>query len=72
VEDDGCGIRPEHRERIFEPFFTTKPPGKGTGLGLSMAYSTVKRLEGRLTLESEPGRGTLARVVLPLISTRVG
>lgn len=72
VQDDGCGIRPEHRERVFEPFFTTKPPGKGTGLGLSMAYSTVKRLEGRLTIESEPGRGTLARVVLPLTSTKVG
>ena len=71
VSDDGCGIRPEHRERIFEPFFTTKPPGKGTGLGLSMAYSTVKRLEGRLTVESGAGQGTVARVVLPLVSTRV-
>ena len=72
VADDGTGIRREHRERIFEPFFTTKPPGKGTGLGLSMAYSTVKRLEGRLTLDGESGKGTVARMELPLISTKVG
>lgn len=72
VVDDGCGIPPEHRERIFEPFFTTKPPGKGTGLGLSMAYSAVKRLDGRLTVESEAGQGTVARVMLPLVNTRLG
>jgi two-component system, NtrC family, sensor kinase len=34
VEDDGCGMPPDVRERIFDPFFTTKPVGRGTGLGL--------------------------------------
>jgi two-component system NtrC family sensor kinase len=66
VEDDGCGIAAEHRERIFEPFFTTKPPGKGTGLGLAVAYSTVRRLGGTLTVDSEPGRGTSVKVTLPV------
>jgi len=72
VEDSGPGIPGEQLGRVFEPFFTTKPPGKGTGLGLSMSYSIVKRLKGKLTLESEPERGTLVRVLLPLVNEDVG
>ena len=66
VEDDGCGIAPEHLDRIFEPFFTTKPPGKGTGLGLATAYTMVKKLKGQLSVESKPGKGTRLRIALPL------
>jgi PAS domain S-box-containing protein len=65
VSDTGSGIAPEHLPRVFEPFFTTKPKGKGTGLGLSMVYGFVKQSRGHVTLESEPGLGTVARLYLP-------
>lgn len=64
VRDTGIGI-PEHvREKIFDPFFTTKGP-KGTGLGLSMAYGILQRHDGRITVESEEGRGTIFRLLFP-------
>lgn len=61
--DDGPGIRPEDMPRVGEPFFTTKRGG--TGLGLAIAQRIVERHGGVLTLESEAGRGTTARVQLP-------
>jgi PAS domain S-box-containing protein len=66
VTDTGRGIAPEIIHRIFEPFFTTKPVGIGTGLGLSICQSIVSSMNGRLTVSSEPGRGSTFRVVLPL------
>ncbi|MBL0169085.1 MAG: hypothetical protein IPP85_19195 [Propionivibrio sp.] len=66
VEDDGCGISPEHQARIFEPFFTTKPVGKGTGLGLSLAWSIVQKHGGRIEVDSAPDSGTCFRVCLPV------
>ncbi len=66
VVDDGIGIEPEILDRLFDPFFTTKPPGKGTGLGLSISYDIVRRHGGEIQVESEPGRGSVFRVVLPL------
>jgi signal transduction histidine kinase len=65
IQDTGKGIQPEHLGRIFEPFFTTKPVGKGTGLGLSLTYSIVKKHEGRIEVESEVGKGSLFKVILP-------
>jgi signal transduction histidine kinase len=65
VEDTGTGIEPEHLSRVFEPFFTTKPVGKGTGLGLSLAYGIVQKHGGRIEVRSEPGQGSVFRVVLP-------
>ena len=65
VEDSGVGMTPDVQRRIFEPFFTTKPEGKGTGLGLPMVYGTVRSVGGRVTVRSEPGRGTLVRLLLP-------
>jgi len=62
--DSGCGIPPEIQHRIFEPFFTTKPPGEGSGLGLDIVQKIVKRHEGRIEFESQPGR-TIFRVWLP-------
>jgi two-component system, NtrC family, sensor kinase len=66
VEDDGCGIAPEHLERIFDPFFTTKRVGEGTGLGLGIAYHIVRSHRGEIQVDSELGRGSRFRVKLPV------
>ena len=65
ISDTGVGIRPEHLRRIFEPFFSTKENGDGTGLGLSISYRIVQNHGGRIEVESEIGRGTAFRVILP-------
>jgi signal transduction histidine kinase len=65
VEDTGHGIPAEHLARVFDPFFTTKPVGVGTGLGLSICQGIVASLGGAIQVESEPGRGTTFRLVLP-------
>jgi signal transduction histidine kinase len=66
ISDSGQGIAPEIMSQVFEPFFTTKPIGQGTGLGLSISRQTVNDHGGRITAESEPGKGTVFRVFLPL------
>ena len=65
ISDTGLGIRKEHLERIFDPFFTTKPVGVGTGLGLAICHRIVSELGGLIEVESEVGKGTLFRLVLP-------
>jgi two-component system NtrC family sensor kinase len=66
IADDGQGIPRENLERIFEPFFTTRK-GKGTGLGLSISYGIVQKLRGTMTVESEVGKGTSFKIVLPVV-----
>jgi PAS domain S-box-containing protein len=64
--DNGHGISKDHLSRIFDPFFTTKPVGKGTGLGLSLSYGIVQKHRGQISVQSEPGKGTVFRIELPL------
>ena len=64
VIDTGAGMAPEVRERCLEPFFTTKGD-QGTGLGLAMVFGIIKRHQGTLEIESEPGQGTTVRIRLP-------
>lgn len=65
--DSGHGIKPENLKKITEPFFSTKEPGKGTGLGLSITYAIINEHGGSLKYSSEWGKGTTAKVTLPLI-----
>jgi len=66
VKDTGVGIPKENLDKVFEPFFSTKPVGKGTGLGLSLCFSIVEAHGGRIDIESEPGKGTEVKVILPI------
>jgi CheY-like chemotaxis protein len=65
VRDTGSGIAAEHVALIFDPFFTTKPLNVGTGLGLALCHAVVASLDGEITVESAPGKGSVFRIVLP-------
>ncbi len=65
VMDNGGGIAPEVLPNIFEPFYSTKEEQNGVGLGLAVTYGIVQRHGGKLEVESEIGRGTTFRIVLP-------
>lgn len=66
IQDTGCGIPALLVGKIFDPFVTTKDPGKGTGLGLSIVYKIVTKYGGRITVESDEGRGTVFNVEFPI------
>jgi signal transduction histidine kinase len=68
ITDTGAGIPTELQERIFQPFFTTKPVGQGTGLGLSVCQGIVAAMGGEISFDSEVGRGSTFRVVLPTVA----
>ena len=66
IRDNGTGIPPEVKEKLFNPFFTTKPAGEGTGLGLSISHDIiVKQHGGSIEVDTEPGKFTEFRIVLP-------
>lgn len=66
VMDSGPGIDEEVADRVFEPFFTTKKTGKGTGLGLSVTDGIIKNHKGEITIEPNPGGGTIFNIYLPM------
>ncbi len=63
VEDNGSGIPAHIQAKIFDPFFSTK--GDGTGLGLAIAARIIDKHDGNLEFDTEPGKGTIFRIVLP-------
>jgi two-component system NtrC family sensor kinase len=64
VIDRGAGIHPQQLNSIFNPFFTTKP--QGVGLGLAICAKIVDEHGGKIAVESEPGKGSIFRVLLPM------
>ncbi|MBF0125979.1 MAG: PAS domain-containing protein [Magnetococcales bacterium] len=66
IEDEGCGIPPEHLSQVTEPFFTTKSTMDGTGLGLSISNLIIKNHRGSIRFSSEVGRGTTVTIRFPV------
>lgn len=66
VRDTGAGMSPETLDRACEAFYTTKKVGEGSGLGLSTVCGFVRQSGGHLALESEVGKGTCIRLLLPI------
>ena len=66
IMDKGEGISKDNLQKLFEPFFTTKRDKKGIGLGLFMAKMIVNNHKGDLVIDSKPGKGTTAKIILPL------
>ena len=69
VVDDGPGIPIEIQNRIFDPFFTTKAVGQGSGLGLDIVRRLIQRHNGKIELDSKPGRTEFC-VTLPLLKVK--
>ena len=67
IQDNGVGISDEVKEHLYENFFTTKPVGQGTGLGMGITRDIVEnRHHGKLTFESELGKGTCFTIIIPV------
>ena len=71
VRDTGSGIEAKNLALIFDPFFTTKALNAGTGLGLALCHAIIGSLGGQITVESEPGKGSVFRIVLPCVQGAV-
>jgi len=65
VSDTGSGMSEETRKRCLEPFYSTKGK-RGTGLGLAMVYGVMERHGGQIEIESEQGRGTVVKLIMPI------
>ncbi|HET6488972.1 MAG TPA: ATP-binding protein [Syntrophales bacterium] len=71
ITDNGCGMDGETIKKIFFPFFTSKKDGKGTGLGLYIVKNLIDEMEGRIEVQSEPGRGSTFRIAIPVNKTKL-
>ncbi|MBU0985982.1 MAG: response regulator, partial [Proteobacteria bacterium] len=71
VADTGHGIFPETQDRIFDPFFTTRGKSEGTGMGLSVVHGIVQGYKGAITVTSDPGKGSIFTIFLPVIESVV-
>lgn len=67
IKDNGTGMDEVTKKKVFDPFFTTKDVGEGTGLGMSIAYNTIKKHNGSISLESVLGEGTEFIIKIPII-----
>ena len=66
VQDNGVGMDKATMDLVFDPFFTTKSKASGTGLGLYICHNLSRDLDGTIEVESEPGKGSTFRLVLPI------
>ncbi|WP_165836286.1 sensor histidine kinase [Taibaiella soli] len=66
IKDNGMGMDEQTAKKIFEPFFTTKDVGEGTGLGLSIVYNIIKKHNGTIEVNSEPGLGAEFVITIPI------
>ena len=71
VTDTGPGMEPRVLDRALDPFFTTKAPGEGTGLGLAISHALAVAMDGELRIDSQLGKGTRARLRLPVATVPV-
>lgn len=65
VSDNGCGFDEKIKNHIFDPFFTTKSPSEGTGLGLTLCHNSIRKLGGRIEVDSVAGKGSTFKIILP-------
>ncbi|RME88314.1 MAG: response regulator, partial [Planctomycetota bacterium] len=72
IQDTGEGMEPEVVGRIFEPYFSTKPPNKASGMGLAQVYGIVEDMGGKITVETEPGKGSTFTLFIPLLDKSNG
>ena len=71
IEDNGCGMSEQTKQRIFEPFYTTKDVGEGTGLGMSISYGIIQKHQGEMVVESQVNVGTLFTLSLPICAQSI-